>query len=55
MRRSGCRAKPVTALRVYKVEKFERDVALNAKPPQNWGRFAATYRDSPKKEGESHD
>ena len=47
--------KPVTALRVYKVEKFERDVALNAKPPQNWGRFAATYRDTPKEEGDSHD
>ena len=43
----------VTALRVYKAEKLEHDVALNAKPPQNWGRFAATYRDTPKKEVEA--
>ena len=43
----------VTALRVFKAERLEHDVALNAKPPQNWGRFAATYRDAPKKEVET--
>ena len=45
----------VTALRVYKAERFEHEVTFGAKPPQNWGRFAATYRETPKKEGDSHD
>ena len=45
----------VTALRVYKAERFEHEVTFGAKPPQNWGRFAATYRDTPKEEGDSHD
>ena len=45
----------VTALRVYKAERLEQEVTFGAKPPQNWGRFAATYRDTPKEEGDSHD
>lgn len=47
----------VTALRVYKAERFEHVVTFSAKPPQNWGRFAATYRDAPKEQekGETHD
>ena len=45
----------VTALSVYKAERFEHEVTFGAKPPQNWGRFAATYRDAPAKEGESND
>ena len=45
----------VTALRVYKAERLEHEVTFCAKPPQNWGRFAATYRDTPNKEGDSHD
>ena len=45
----------VTALRVYKAERLEHEVTFGAKPPQNWGRFAATYRDTPKEEGDSHD
>jgi len=45
----------VTALRVYKAERFEHVVTFSAKPPQNWGRFAATYRDAPKEQGEAHD
>ena len=34
--------KLVTALRVYKVERFEKPIPITAKPPQNWGRFAYT-------------
>ncbi len=45
----------VTALRVFKAERLEHEVTFGAKPPQNWGRFAATYRETPKKEGDSHD
>ena len=45
----------VTALRVYRVERLEKSPTFGAKPPQNWGRFAATYRDTPKEEGDSHD
>lgn len=45
----------VTALRVFKAERLEQEVTFGAKPPQNWGRFAATYRETPKKEGDSHD
>ena len=45
----------VTALRVYKAERLENPPTFGAKPPQNWGRFAATYRDTPKEEGDSHD
>ena len=45
----------VTALRVYKAKRLEQEVTFGAKPPQNWGRFAATYRDTPKEEGDSHD
>ena len=30
----------VTALRVYKAERFEKPVPISAKPPQNWGRYA---------------
>ena len=45
----------VTALHVYKVKRLEHEVTFGAKPPQNWGRFAATYRDAPAKEGEPHD
>ncbi len=30
----------VTALRVYKAERFDKPIPFNAKPPQNWGRFA---------------
>lgn len=45
----------VTALRVFKAERLEQEVTFGAKPPQNWGRFAATYRDTPKEEGDSHD
>lgn len=37
----------VTALHVYKAERFEHEVTFGAKPPQNWGRFAAIYRDTP--------
>ena len=29
----------VTALRVYKAERFEKPIPITAKPPQNWGRF----------------
>ncbi len=43
----------VTALHVYKAERFEHEVTFGAKPPQNWGRFAATYRDTPKREEEA--
>ena len=43
----------VTALRVYKAERLEHEVTLSAKPPQNWGRFTATYRDTPKREEEA--
>ena len=35
----------VTALRVFTAERFEHEVTFGAKPPQNWGRFAATYRE----------
>ena len=35
----------VTALRVYKAERLEKPPAFAAKPPQNWGRFRATYGD----------
>ena len=31
------------------------DLTNQQKPPQNWGRFAATYRDAPKEQGEAHD
>ena len=31
--------KLVTALRVYKAERFDTPVKLNPRPPQNWGRF----------------
>ena len=34
----------VTALRVFQAERLEHEVTFGAKPPQNWGRFAATYR-----------
>ena len=45
----------VTALRVFQAERLEHEVTFSAKPPQNWGRFAATYRDAPKEQGEAHD
>ena len=45
----------MTALRVFKAERLEQEVTFGAKPPQNWGRFAATYRDTLKEEGDSHD
>ncbi len=32
--------KLVTALRVYQAERFDKPIPFNAKPPQNWGRFA---------------
>ena len=35
----------VTALRVFQAERLEHEVTFGAKPPQNWGRFAATYRE----------
>ncbi|MBQ1428228.1 MAG: hypothetical protein IIZ06_01045 [Kiritimatiellae bacterium] len=31
--------KLVTALRVWRVKRFDAPVKLNARPPQNWGRF----------------
>ena len=31
--------KLVTALRVYKAERFDAPVKFNPRPPQNWGRF----------------
>lgn len=31
--------KLVTALRVFRVKRFDAPVKLNARPPQNWGRF----------------
>ena len=43
----------MTALRVFKAERLEQEVTFGAKPPQNWGRFAATYRDTPKREEEA--
>jgi len=45
--------KIVTALHIYKAERLEHEVTFGAKPPQNWGRFAATYRDTPKREEEA--
>jgi len=42
--------KLVTALRVYEAKRLDRVVEFNAKPPQNWGTFAATYR-APEPEG----
>ena len=35
----------VTALRVFQAERLDHEVTFGAKPPQNWGRFAATYRE----------
>jgi len=32
--------KLVTALRVYKAERFDKTIPLDAKAPQNWGRYA---------------
>jgi len=37
--------KLVTALRVYKAERFDKPIPFDAKPPQNWGRYA--YRTVP--------
>jgi len=34
--------KLVTALRVYEPTRLERPIGFEAKPPQNWGRFAYT-------------
>ena len=36
--------KLVTALRVLEPTRAEHPIAFNAKPPQNWGRFAYTTR-----------
>ena len=36
--------KLVTALRVFEPTRCEHPVAFDAKPPQNWGRFAYTTR-----------
>jgi predicted transcriptional regulator len=36
----------VTALRIYKAERFDKPIPFDAKPPQNWGRYA--YRTVPK-------
>lgn len=32
--------KLVTALRVYKAKRFDKTISLDAKAPQNWGRYA---------------
>ena len=42
--------KTVTALRVYKSERFDSPIPWKAKPPQNWGRFP--YRPEPRAEEE---
>lgn len=36
--------KLVTALRVYKPERLDRPIPFDAKPPQNWGRYAYTTK-----------
>ena len=36
--------KLVTALRVYEPTRCEHPISFDAKPPQNWGRFAYTTR-----------
>ena len=36
--------KLVTALRVFEPTRCEQPIAFDAKPPQNWGRFAYTTR-----------
>lgn len=32
---------PVTALRVYRAQRLDREMRLEGRPPQNWGRFVA--------------
>lgn len=32
---------PVTALRVYRARRLDREIRLEGRPPQNWGRFVA--------------
>ena len=34
----------VTALRVFEPERFDHPIPFDAKPPQNWGRFAYTTK-----------
>lgn len=42
----------VTALRVHAAERLSNPVTFSATPPQNWGRFAATYRQKGKADQE---
>ena len=44
--------KLVTALRVYEPTRCEHPISFDAKPPQNWGRFAYQTRQASHEGGE---